>query len=105
MKKNLFALFAIVLAVAFSSFTNMKKAPLTDEVWFEFIGTDASDPNQLSNPNLYQMDGDGSVPTVCEATNLQYICEILIEPTTALTPRPDFQNHTASDTRKKPTVD
>jgi hypothetical protein len=82
MKKYLLGIIAIVLAVGFSAFTIAKQneptKALAGEKWFVFNGTA---PDDLNDPSMYSLDGDGSSPTVCTSTTLTYRCEILAQPT------------------------
>lgn len=82
MKKYLLGIVAVILAISFSAFTIVKKnesaKALAGEKWFVFDGTS---PDDLDDPSMYSLDGDGSSPTVCTSTTLTYRCEILAQPT------------------------
>ena len=100
MKKILPGLLAIVVAISLSAFTAQKHQPkkLSGEQWFHFDGTS---PNDLTDPAMYSLDGDGSAPTVCSSITLQYRCEINAQPQSGNPDQPDLT--TIVDQRKRST--
>jgi hypothetical protein len=82
MKKYLLGIVAVILAISFSAFTTVKQnesaTTLAGEKWFVFNGVS---PDDLGDPSMYSLDGNGSAPTVCTSTTLTYRCEILAQPT------------------------
>ena len=81
MKKYVFGLVAVVLAISLSAFTfhSTPKASLAGEKWFVFNGTDPAD---LNDPSMYSLDGNGSTPTVCPTdVTSAYRCEVFAVPT------------------------
>lgn len=79
MKKYFLGIIAVVMAVGLSAFNidniNSPK-PLADEKWFVFNGTS---PDDLNTQSKYSLDGNGSSPTVCTSTTLDYRCEVFAQ--------------------------
>ncbi|MBS1656353.1 MAG: hypothetical protein JSU05_15980 [Bacteroidetes bacterium] len=93
MKRYFFGILAVILAVGFSAFTVKKQAPVyTGEKWFHFTG-DNNDPDDLINPDLYELDNEtGDEPTICPSADT-YRCEILIVPDSGDPSKPDLTGH------------
>ena len=101
MKKLLPGLLAVVVAISLSAFSVQKThtASFSGEKWFVFNGVD---PDDLQDPSMYSLDGDGSAATVCTRTDLQYRCEIFAKPSSSNSSEPDLATIQSQTKRTTP---
>ncbi len=100
MKKNVFGIVAVLLAVTFTAFTMEERSTdlLVGEKWFKFNGTS---PGDLNTASKYSLDGNGSSPTVCTSTTDTYRCEIFAVPQSSNPSLPNLS--TIATSTKRPT--
>lgn len=88
MKKYL-GILALTLAIGLSAFNSapaITKSEGLNVYWFKFIGTNASDPVQRTDPDMYEKQNGGE--RTCFSTNS--LCEIHAEEASGGSDRPNL---------------